>query len=433
MSWRRARSPTAVARRTSRVSVEPRSFSACAPAVTAASRSRASARSSSPYTVLVPRREGWRVSTVKDRPSAAWRRRRSASSGMNRPIASSTSRSSWAGPTLCATWATWWSTYAAASIDRTHGRAGDPAGPPRRQVALDHPGPDPAQAVAELDGLAEVGLAGLGGQPDRGGELGHRELRDQGCTGSGDRHPGLAVVPHGGRLREGVDRVHRRPGHRRLQLPRPPPASARGRSSRTAASTAAAVSRSAVLPVMTQFQHRPPTLRPRKRGSPQGSGKLFSRSFSRRAGRARTRPGRGLDRLDHRGRRGLDRLDHRGLGVVSTGSTTGRRGLDGLDHRGWRGLDRLDHRGSAWSRQARPPRVAWSRQARPPRAGSTTEGRVVSTGSTTEGRRSTTEAAWSRQARPPIGGSTTERDWLGQRQPSSGARCRSTLSRRCAL
>ena len=43
-----------------------------------------------------------------------------------------------------------------------HGRAGDPAGPPGGQVALDHPGPDPVEAVAELDGLAEVGLAGLG-------------------------------------------------------------------------------------------------------------------------------------------------------------------------------------------------------------------------------------------------------------------------------
>ena len=40
----------------------------------------------------------------------------------------------------------------------------------------------------------------------------------RGGAGSGDRHPGLAVVPHGGRLVQGVDRVHARPGDRRLQL-----------------------------------------------------------------------------------------------------------------------------------------------------------------------------------------------------------------------
>ena len=105
------------------------------------------------------------MSMVKDRPSAAWRRRRSASSGMNRPIASSTRRSSWAGRTLCATWATWRSTYAAASIDRTMVS--------RATRRARHAGRSPLitrdqthlQAVAELDGLAEVGLAGLGGSP----------------------------------------------------------------------------------------------------------------------------------------------------------------------------------------------------------------------------------------------------------------------------
>ena len=288
------------------------------------------------------------MSMVKHRPSAAWRRRRSASSGMNRPIASSTSRSSWAGRTLCATWATWQVDVRGGLHRQEHGLAGDPAGPPRGQVALDDPGPDPAEPVAELDGLAEVGLAGLGGQPDRGGELGDRELRDQGGPGSGDRHPGLAVVPHGGRLVEGVHRVHRRPGDRRLQLPglrrRRPGGPRAPRNS----STAAAVSRSAVLPVMTQFQHRPPTLRPRKRGSPQGSGKLFSRTFSSPV-RAEARPP---------ARRWPTGSTTEG-GVVSTGSTTeGSR---------------------AWSRQARPPgRGVVS-------TGSTTEGcGVVSTGSTTE-------------------------------------------------
>ena len=52
---------------------------------------------------------------VNDRPSAAALRRRSVSSGMNRPIASSTNRSSWARRTRCATGATWRSTNPAAS------------------------------------------------------------------------------------------------------------------------------------------------------------------------------------------------------------------------------------------------------------------------------------------------------------------------------
>ena len=59
-----------------------------------------------------------RVSMSKCRPSAAALRRVSASSGMNRAMASSTSRSSWQGPILCATCATCASTNAAASGDR---------------------------------------------------------------------------------------------------------------------------------------------------------------------------------------------------------------------------------------------------------------------------------------------------------------------------
>jgi hypothetical protein len=48
------------------------------------------------------------------RPSQASRRRASASAGMNRPIASSTSRSTWLGRVLCATGATCRSTNPAA-------------------------------------------------------------------------------------------------------------------------------------------------------------------------------------------------------------------------------------------------------------------------------------------------------------------------------
>ena len=93
--WLRASSPTAAARRTSNESVDPRALSCSAPAATAESRSSASATSSSPDTWAVPFSEVSRVSMSKCRPSAAALRRASASAGMNRLMASSTSRSSW--------------------------------------------------------------------------------------------------------------------------------------------------------------------------------------------------------------------------------------------------------------------------------------------------------------------------------------------------
>ena len=189
------------------------------------------------------------------------------------------------------------------------------------------------------------------------------------------------------------------------------PASTRARSSRTAASTAAAVSRSAVLPVMGQFQHRPPTVRPRKPGSPQGSEKLFRELFRARFDRSPRVPTGPVNAGAGDVRRRL----------VSTSSTRlidaqpTPHGLDRLDHRGLRaiGLDRLDHRGAAWSRQARPTRVglvstsSTNDWARPPMSdvgstSSTTEGGVVSTSSTNDGARPP-RAAWSRQARPTIG------------------------------
>ena len=72
------------------------------------------------------------------------------------------------------------------------GRPGDPAGPPRRQVTGPDPRPGLGEPVPQLEGLTEVGLAGLGGQPDRGRELGHTELRDQRRTRTGDRDRGVA-------------------------------------------------------------------------------------------------------------------------------------------------------------------------------------------------------------------------------------------------
>ena len=68
--------------------------------------------------------------------------------------------------------------------------------------------------MPQLEGLTEVGLAGLGGQPDRGRELGHTELRDQRRTRSRDRQR-LVTVP--AQQRRVVDRLRRmqvRPGDR---------------------------------------------------------------------------------------------------------------------------------------------------------------------------------------------------------------------------
>jgi hypothetical protein len=68
--------------------------------------------------------------------------------------------------------------------------------------------------VPQLERLAEVGLAGLGGHPDRGRELGHTELRDQRGTRAGDRDRG---VPEPDRLRDRLRRVQVRPGDRVLE------------------------------------------------------------------------------------------------------------------------------------------------------------------------------------------------------------------------
>ncbi len=86
------------------------------------------------------------------RPSAAASRRRRASSGMNRTIASSTSRSTPLGRIRCANPATWSSTNPAAAGLEGDGRAGDPPGPPRRQVPGPDPGPGPAGAGAAARG-----------------------------------------------------------------------------------------------------------------------------------------------------------------------------------------------------------------------------------------------------------------------------------------
>ena len=125
--------------------------------------------------------------TCACRPSAAASRRRRASSGMNRTTASSTSRSTPVGRIRCANPATWSSTNpAAAGLRAIVARAIRRARHAARSPDSD-PGPGLREPVPQLEGLTQVGLAGLGGQPDRGRELGHTELRDQRRTRSGDR------------------------------------------------------------------------------------------------------------------------------------------------------------------------------------------------------------------------------------------------------
>ena len=79
--------------------------------------------------------------------------------------------------------------------ERCGGLVGDAAGFPGGQVAGGDAFPEAGEAVAQLEGVAEVAFAGFGRQADGGGELGDGELRDQGCAGSGERDAGVAEGP----------------------------------------------------------------------------------------------------------------------------------------------------------------------------------------------------------------------------------------------
>ncbi len=129
------------------------------------------------------------------------------------------------------------------------GLLGDPTGLPGRQVPGGHPRPQPRQPVAQLEGVSDVALPGLGGQPDRGRELRDRELRHQRRPRAGDWDRRIAEptrVAGGAEHLGGLQRLRRmlgRPHHRRLQQP----ASARSaaaRSRRANANTSAGASRS---------------------------------------------------------------------------------------------------------------------------------------------------------------------------------------------
>ena len=74
------------------------------------------------------------------------------------------------------------------------GAGGDLAGLPDRHLAGHDARPEAGEAVVGLDGVAEVALPGVGGDPQGERELGDAELRDQGCTLTGDRELALGAV-----------------------------------------------------------------------------------------------------------------------------------------------------------------------------------------------------------------------------------------------
>ena len=134
-------------------------------------------------------------------------------------MASSRSRSTWAGADLVGD-------RGEVPVDvlgglgaQVQGLVGDPAGFPGGQVAGDDAFPEPGEPVAQLEGVADVAFAGLGGQADGGGELGEGELRDQGCAGSGDRDGGVAegAEPDGLGLVDGLGGMGDGPAHGQLE------------------------------------------------------------------------------------------------------------------------------------------------------------------------------------------------------------------------
>ena len=66
-------------------------------------------------------------------------------------------------------------------LGQEEGLLGDPAAQPRPQVPGLDPPPHPREPVPEFEGVADVPLPRIGRHPQRGGELGHRELRHQGA------------------------------------------------------------------------------------------------------------------------------------------------------------------------------------------------------------------------------------------------------------
>ena len=95
---------------------------------------------------------------------------------------------------------------------------GDPERPPHRQPAGPDSRPQARESVAELEDPPQIGLSGIGGHPEGGGELHRRELRDQRRTLAGDRDRLVAEEPVVGDLAVRVDLVEHRPLDRQVQL-----------------------------------------------------------------------------------------------------------------------------------------------------------------------------------------------------------------------
>ena len=127
----------------------------------------------------------------------------------------------------------------------------------------------------ELDGLAQVALAGLGREPDRRRELGHAELRDRRSTRPRDGQVGLAEAAQPvGRLVRGSTRRDASPPTRprgREGRPRPHRRRYAG-PAQSATRTAGASGRASgvAVTVMSPSKHRPPTSNGRESPCPQG-------------------------------------------------------------------------------------------------------------------------------------------------------------------
>ena len=214
-SWLRASCPAAIERRTSRESVDPNVSSSCAPFATAVSRSRASARSSSPVSWLVPPKETCWWSMLKCRPSAALPGvlggfvghepgDRLGDEPLQRCDADAVRERCHLGVHERGRF-----------LGQQHRRLRDATGPPRLEVAGLHPCPDSREAVLQLHRCCDLCSSAVGGAADREGELGDAELRDQWCAFSGEGEAGVAAGGDpGGCLVDGLRWVLLGPGHR---------------------------------------------------------------------------------------------------------------------------------------------------------------------------------------------------------------------------
>ena len=278
VGWMRARLPTAMARRTSRESVEPRRSCWWASEATAASRSSASARSRSPSTLTRPVTPTSARAMSKCPACAAARRSASVASGSNRALASSINRPS-SEPIL--------STRVDVGVHepgRLRGQAdgalGDEPQPPRRQLPLIRASQHPWRRWSALDRVGQVApdsverpRAAANSTTANSATSGHPSRPAADRTRAAHRHhqrlarhrrpsrccphhlPSLVVL---GRL-VGARRC---PAHRRDHRPRRAGAAGRGHRG-------------------DQHCHRPPTLEGPRRPHSTGASDVFSESFGR--------------------------------------------------------------------------------------------------------------------------------------------------------